>query len=146
MVSLVKCPFSLKHPAKTAGARPHRFSSCGRVSMGTPGKENKGTVSEMRLRGDLFLNVQCPLSQDPVLHISCFMEFNRCLISGLVKDVQYDVRYTLFSSQCITCFSRFSGVEAGHPVWSVRNTDDHPGCHLPQHQEKSRLVDWEDAC
>ncbi len=32
-----------------------RFSSCGRVSMGTPGKEMKGTVSEMRLGGTSFL-------------------------------------------------------------------------------------------
>lgn len=74
----IKRPFSLKHPAKTAGAKPHGFGSCGRVSMGTPGKEIKGTVLEMRFRGDLFLNVQCPLPQDPVLQMCFLLLFYLC--------------------------------------------------------------------
>lgn len=61
-------PSLQKHPARTAGARPCWFSSCGHVSTGTPGKENKGTGLKMRQWGDLFLNVQCLLSQGPVSH------------------------------------------------------------------------------
>lgn len=63
-------PSLQKHPAGTAGARPHWFSSCGHVSTGTPGKENKDTGLKMRHWGDLFLNVQCLLPQDPVSHDS----------------------------------------------------------------------------
>lgn len=40
-------PSLQKHPAGTAGARPHWFSSRGRVSMGTPEKESKCTGLKM---------------------------------------------------------------------------------------------------
>lgn len=41
-------PSLQKHPAGTAGARPRWSGSCGCVSTGTPGKENKGTGSKRR--------------------------------------------------------------------------------------------------
>lgn len=63
----IKRPFSLKHPAKTAGAEPLRFSSCGRVSMGTPGKKIKGTALKMRLGGTSFL-----MSSVLCLEILCY--------------------------------------------------------------------------
>lgn len=39
----------------------------------------------------------------------------------------------------------FSGVEVGHPLWSVWDTYDHAGCDLCQHSSQSGLADWEDA-
>lgn len=37
-------------------------------------------------------------------------------------------------------------METGHTVRLVWNPDDHTSSHLHQHQEESRLADWEDAC
>lgn len=92
--------FSPKHPAGTAGARPGWFSSCGHVSTGTPGKENKGPGLKTRQRGDLFLNVQCLLSQGPVSHDSMVPN-----VSAPSCDV-VEHGFAFLSP----------GVEAGHPV------------------------------
>lgn len=93
----VKCPFSPKHPAKTAGAEPHRFSSCGRVSMGTPGKEIKVTVSEMRLGWTSFLmsSVHCLkiLCYTLAAHLLFFKyKWPHCRL-GLVHFVQLTMHY-----------------------------------------------------
>lgn len=85
---------------------------------------------------DLFLNVQCPLPQDPVWHIGlCQEEFVGVLLRLLAWQ-------TLLTWSVLLCFS---GVEVGHSVWSLWDSDNHPGCHLPKYQKKSRLADWEDA-
>lgn len=89
----LKISFSLKHPAKTAGAEPHRFSSCGHVSMGTPGKDIKGTVSEMRLGGTSFL-----MSTFLGLEILCYIQASPYLIcSGI------DVTLASLQTCTLTC-------------------------------------------
>lgn len=120
-------PSLQKHPAGTAGARPHWFSSCGHVSTGTPGKENKGTGLKTRQWGTSFL-----MSSVFCLKALCHM--------ALWLQIFEHLAVTLSNFAFLS-----PGVEAGHPVRSVRDADDHPGCHLPQHQEKSRLADGEDA-
>lgn len=127
--------FPSKNPAKTAAARPLRFSSCGGVSMGASGKEIKSTVSEMRLGRTSFL-----MSNDHCLKVRCYKSF--CLTSSCSWN-----KPLLYVANVGSIFYPVPlGVEARHPVWSVWNFDNHPGCHLPQHQEKSWLVDREDAC
>ena len=39
----------------------------------------------------------------------------------------------------------FPGVEVGHPLWSLRDTDNHTSCHFCQHTSESRLAHWENA-
>lgn len=39
----------------------------------------------------------------------------------------------------------FPGMEIGHTLWLVWDTDNNPSCHFLEHQKKSRLADWEDA-
>lgn len=104
--------------------------------MGISEKKSKGTVLKMRLGGTSFLMSGLLLPQDPVWH------------AGLCHDKLVAVLWMFFPSQTSLTWSVllcFTGVEAGHPVWSVWDSDNHPGCHLPKYQEKSRLADREDA-
>lgn len=94
----VKYPFSLKHPAKTAGAKPHRFSSCGRVSMGTPGKEIEDTVSEMRLGGTSFSMSSVLRLKILCYTLTAYFDKLPCCWFAL-----WLIRLTVFIDKCITC-------------------------------------------
>lgn len=99
-------PSLQKHPAGTAGARPCWFSSCGHVSTGTPGKENKGTGLKMRQCGTSFL-MSSVFCLKALCHMTLWFQIFKPLAVTLSNMVCFPVCRSGSWTPCVICTRRW---------------------------------------
>lgn len=98
-------PSLQKHPTGTAGARPRWLSSCGHVSTGTPGKQNKGTGLKTRQWGTSFL-MSSVFCLKALCHRTLWFRIFKRLAVSLSNMVCFSVSRSGSWTPCVICTRR----------------------------------------